>query len=66
MWLITIYIIFGFIVIYGCTIQKSFGRIAAVAERDSLPLLTPKIGKKVDLDDAEQRFERWWEKTIKN
>jgi L-ascorbate metabolism protein UlaG (beta-lactamase superfamily) len=41
---------------------EPLARIAAVAERDSLPLLTPKIGEKVDLDDAGQRFERWWEK----
>ena len=35
--------------------------LSAAAERENLPLLTPKIGEVVYLDDENQIFEKWWE-----
>ena len=35
--------------------------LSAAAERENLPLLTPKIGEVVYLDDENQVFEKWWE-----
>lgn len=34
--------------------------IAAAAEKDSLPLLTPMIGEVVHLKDSNQVFRKWW------
>ena len=36
-------------------------RVTAEAVKQGMPILTPKIGEKVNLDDENQRFERWWE-----
>lgn len=36
-------------------------RIAAAALKQKLPLLTPKIGEIVYLDDENQSFENWWQ-----
>jgi len=30
-------------------------------EDNAIPLVTPIIGEKVDLDDATQTFKKWWE-----
>ena len=35
--------------------------LAENAEQENLPLLTPKIGEVVYLDDENQVFEKWWE-----
>ena len=35
--------------------------LSTAAERENLPLLTPKIGEVVYLDDENQVFEKWWE-----
>ena len=34
--------------------------LSTAAERENLPLLTPKIGEVVYLDDDNQTFEKWW------
>ena len=36
-------------------------RVTAEAEKQNLPLLTPLIGEKVNLDDTAQVFKKWWE-----
>ncbi|MCD7973623.1 MAG: MBL fold metallo-hydrolase [Candidatus Azobacteroides sp.] len=35
-------------------------KIADAAQKESLPLLTPKIGEIVNLKDSTQMFEKWW------
>ncbi|MDR3287332.1 MAG: MBL fold metallo-hydrolase [Prevotellaceae bacterium] len=35
-------------------------RISEVSERNYLPLITPMIGEKVELDNAGQTFQKWW------
>lgn len=41
-------------------------QLTAFAEAGKLPLLTPKIGEKVDLDHLDKVWERWWEAGMKN
>ncbi|MBA5630062.1 MBL fold metallo-hydrolase [Moheibacter sp. BDHS18] len=36
-------------------------RVTAEAEKQGMPILTPKIGEKVNLDNENQLFEKWWE-----
>lgn len=36
-------------------------RVAAASENSSIPILTPKIGEIVYLNDLSQQFEKWWE-----
>lgn len=36
-------------------------RVTAEAEKQDLPLLTPMIGEKVNLNDSTQVFKKWWE-----
>ena len=35
--------------------------LSATAERENLPLLTPRIGEVVQLNNEAQTFDRWWE-----
>jgi len=37
-------------------------KITELNANESVPLLTPMIGEKVDLKDEKQQFEKWWEK----
>ncbi|SDE05730.1 L-ascorbate metabolism protein UlaG, beta-lactamase superfamily [Niabella drilacis] len=41
-------------------------QVTALAETGKFPLLTPKIGEKVDLDQLDKPWERWWEPGVKN
>lgn len=36
-------------------------RITALSSNSEIPLVTPKIGEKVNLNDISQSFEKWWE-----
>ena len=36
-------------------------RVSLEAEKQQMPILTPKIGEKINLDDPNQTFEKWWE-----
>ena len=36
-------------------------RIAALSDYSEIPILTPRIGEKVDLNESNQRFTQWWE-----
>lgn len=36
-------------------------RVTAEAERQKMPLITPMIGEKINLDNPEQTFTKWWE-----
>lgn len=36
-------------------------RVSAAANAQNMPLLTPMIGEKVDMQDSMQVFEKWWE-----
>lgn len=36
-------------------------RVTAAAKKQNMPLLTPMIGEKVNLNDASQVYKKWWE-----
>lgn len=42
---------------------EPFERISAASEGKSFQLATPRIGEPLKVDDAEQRFTRWWQDT---
>ncbi len=41
--------------------DDSLKRVSAEAEKQNQSIITPKIGEKIDLDDENQNFEKWWE-----
>ncbi len=41
--------------------KEPLERISKVAEKDSLPLITPRIGEIVYLEQNTQTFDKWWE-----
>jgi len=36
-------------------------RLSLETEKKGMPILTPKIGEKINLDDSNQTFDKWWE-----
>nr|WP_281171567.1 MBL fold metallo-hydrolase [Desulfovibrio inopinatus] len=41
--------------------DEPFNRVVEASQGKDFRLLTPKIGKPIRLDGAEQSFSRWWE-----
>ncbi len=41
--------------------DDSLKRVSAEAEKQNQSIITPKIGEKIDLDNENQNFEKWWE-----